>query len=69
VTRSVDDFAYLWTTERDAWVVLQSAPEQSGMPYHLATKTFLLIDEDDELAASVARRMIAEGMAVITRAE
>jgi hypothetical protein len=63
----VEDFAYLWTTERDDWVVLRAAPDESGMPYNRVRGQMLLIDEDDDLYLAVVRRMVAEGMRVVTK--
>ena len=62
----VDDFAHLWTTEREEWVVFRSDPEDVGLPYNRAKRQALLIDEDDELAAGVVQRMIDEGIPVVS---
>jgi len=64
----VDAFAYLWTTERQDWVVLRPDPDDSGLPFNRVRRQALLIDEDDELSGAVVRRMIAEGLPVVTTA-
>jgi hypothetical protein len=69
VAGRVEDFAYLWTTEREEWVVLQVDPSDRGLPYNRVTRGALLIDEDDELATAVVERMIAEGLPVATHPE
>ena len=66
MTDPVEAFAYLWTTERDDWVVLRPDPDEAGLPFKRAICQALLIDEDDKLSAAVARRMIAEGLPVVT---
>jgi hypothetical protein len=63
VADQVEDFAYLWTTERDEWVVLRVDPSDLGLPYSRVRHHALLIDENDELATAVVQRMIAEGVA------
>jgi hypothetical protein len=63
---SLDDFAYLWTTERDQWVVLRDDYDEGGIPFNQVTRSALLIDEDDELAEAVVRQMIAKGLDVTT---
>jgi hypothetical protein len=65
----VDDFAYLWTSQREDWVVLRHEGDDVGLPYNRTTKQALLIDEDDALATAVVRRMVSEGMPVIARPE
>jgi len=69
VAETVEDFAYLWTTERDEWVVLCVDPSDVGLPYNRVRRHALLTDENDELAAAVVRRMIAEGLPVATHPE
>jgi hypothetical protein len=66
VTDQVDDFAYLWTSEREDWGVLRHDSGDVGLPYNVLEKDVLLIDENDDLAAAVVRRMIAEGMSIIS---
>jgi hypothetical protein len=61
----VEAFAYLWTTERDDWIVLRLDPEEAGLAYNRASRGVLLI-EDDELSDAVVQRMIAEGLSVVT---
>ena len=63
---SVEAFAYLWTTERDDWAVLRPDPDEAGLPFNCARRQALLIDKDDELSGAVVRRMIAEGLPVVT---
>ncbi len=65
VSVHVDDFGYLWTTEREDWVVLESTPDDLGLPYNQRTRSVLLIDEDAALANGVVQRMMAEGLPVI----
>ena len=65
MAKRVEEFAYLWTTERDDWVVLRAAPDEDGLPYNRVTRQVLLIDEDDDLLVAVVRRMVAEGMPVV----
>ena len=70
MAEQVEDFAYLWTTERDEWVVLRDDdPSDVGLPYNRLRHHALLIDEDDELAAAVVKRMIAEGLPITARPE
>jgi hypothetical protein len=69
VTETVENFAYLWTTERDQWVVLRVDSSEAGLPYNRVRHHMLLIDENDELAAAVVQRMVAEGLPVTTRPE
>ena len=64
----LSEFAYLWTTQRDDWVVLRTGPDESGLPFNRLTRQALLIDEDDALADAVVQRMISEGLPVITSA-
>ena len=68
VVPDLSEFAYLWTTQRDHWVVLRTAPDESGLPFNRFTRQALLIDEDDALAEAVVQRMISEGLSVITSA-
>ena len=69
VSEKVEDFAYLWTTERGDWVVLRVDPSEVGLPYNRLTHGALLIDEDDALAAAVVQRMVAEGLPIATHPE
>jgi hypothetical protein len=62
----VEAFAYLWTTERDDWVVLRPDHDEAGLPFNRARRQALLIDEDDELSDAVVRRMIDEGLPIVT---
>ena len=61
----IEEFAYLWTTERDDWVVLRVPPGEDGLPYNRVTRQVLLIDEDVDLCSAVVRRMVAEGLPVV----
>jgi hypothetical protein len=69
VAETVEDFAYLWTTERDDWVVLRTDASDTGLPYNRVRHSAILIDENDELAAAVVQRMIVEGLPIATRPE
>ena len=44
-------------------------PSDVGLPYNRVRRHALLTDENDELAAAVVRRMIAEGLPVATHPE
>jgi hypothetical protein len=66
VAGSIEEFAYLWTTERDDWVVLRVSPDDVGLPYNRVSRQALLIDEGDALATAVVQRMIAERLPVLT---
>jgi hypothetical protein len=69
VPEGVEAFDYLWTTEREDWVVLRSESSDPGLPYNRTLRQILLIDENDELAVAVVRRMIDEGLPVTDRPE
>jgi hypothetical protein len=63
----VDDYTYLWTSEREEWVVLRADPDDLGLPYNRRSRGVLLIDEDEALAAAVVHRMAAEGLPVVEK--
>ena len=69
MTEGVEDFAYLWTTEREDWVVLRSDSSERGLPYNRILRQVLLIDENDELANAVVQRMIDEGLPITSTPE
>jgi hypothetical protein len=62
----IEEFAYLWTTEREDWAVLRLDPDEAGLPFNRRSRNALLIDENDDLADAVVARMVAEGLPIIT---
>jgi hypothetical protein len=65
VAKRVEEFAHLWTTEGDDWVVLRAASDEGGLTYNRVTRRVLLIDGDEDLSVAVVRRVVAEGVPVV----
>lgn len=44
-------YEHLWTRESDEWVLLRFADTDSYLPYHVSTKSVMIIEGEDEMRA------------------
>ncbi len=54
----IDDYSYLWTTERDSWVLVNT---EYGYAIVNKTSHAALLISNDELADALAEKMLKSG--------
>lgn len=65
---ALQDYEYLWTTEKQQWVLLadeESRQKKDYIPYHIKTWRFLSI-EDVALRRAVVEKMLEAGVQQVT---